>query len=67
MLMVRTALSLAIEKRHEESVAALREFHVEEGDYSALDPEAAMLKAAEDGSLGSILNLRDSEFHQLLR
>lgn len=55
-----TALSLAIEKRHEESVAALREFHVEEGDYSALDPEAAMLKAAEDGSLGSILNLRDS-------
>lgn len=55
-----TALSLAIEKRHEESVAALREFHVEEGDYSALGPEAAMLKAAEDGSLGSILNLRDS-------
>lgn len=55
-----TALSLAIEKRHEESVAVLREFHVEEGDYSALDPEAAMLKAAEDGSLGSILNLRDS-------
>ena len=55
-----TALSLAIEKRHEESVAALREFHVEEGDYSALDPEAAMLKAAEDGSLGSILKLRDS-------
>lgn len=55
-----TALSLAIEKRHEESVAALREFHVEEGDYSSLDPEAAMLKAAEHGSLGSILNLRDS-------
>lgn len=55
-----TALSLAIEKRHEESVAVLREFHVEQGDYSALDPEAAMLKAAEDGSLGSILNLRDS-------
>lgn len=55
-----TALSLAIEKRHEASVAALREFHVEEGDYSALDPEAAMLKAAQDGSLGSILNLRDS-------
>lgn len=54
-----TALSLAIEKRHEESVAALREFHVEEGDYSALEPEAGMLKAAEDGSLGSILNLRD--------
>lgn len=55
-----TALSLAIEKRHEESVAALREFHVEEGDYSSLDPAAAMLKAAQDGPLGSILNLRDS-------
>ncbi len=55
-----TALSLAIEKRHEESVAVLREFHVEEGDYSALDPEAAMLKAAEEGSIGSILNLRDA-------
>jgi ankyrin repeat protein len=55
-----TALSLAIEKRHEESVAVLREFHVEEGDYSSLEPEAAILKAAEDGSLGSILNMRDS-------
>lgn len=55
-----TALSLAIEKRHEESVAALREFHVEESDYSSLVPEAAMLKAAEDGALGTILNLRDS-------
>lgn len=54
-----TALSLAIEKRHDESVAVLREFHVEESDYSALTPEAAMLRAAEDGMLGSILNLRD--------
>lgn len=55
-----TALSLAIEKRHEESVAVLREFHAEEGDFSLLDPKVAMLKAAQDGSLGSILNLRDS-------
>lgn len=55
-----TALSLSIEKRHEESVAVLREFHVEEGDYSALDPQPSMLKASEDGALGSILNLRDS-------
>ncbi|MCF8210736.1 MAG: ankyrin repeat domain-containing protein [Rhodoferax sp.] len=55
-----TALSLAIEKRHEESVAVLREFHVEEGDYSALEPEAAMLKAAEEGAIGSILNLREA-------
>jgi ankyrin repeat protein len=55
-----TALSLAIEKRHEQSVAVLREFHAEEGNYSALDPEAAMLKAAEEGAIGSILNLRDA-------
>ena len=55
-----TALSLAIEKRHQESVSVLREFHVEECDYSSLSPEAAMLKAAEDGTLGSILNLRDA-------
>jgi ankyrin repeat protein len=58
-----TALSLALEKRHEESVAVLREFHAEEGEYSALDPEAAMLKAAEEGSIGSILNLRDAGVH----
>ena len=55
-----TALSLAIEKCHEESVAVLREFRVEEGDYAALDPRASMLKAAENGALGSILKLRDS-------
>lgn len=54
-----TALSLALEKRNNEAVAALREFHVEEMDYSALAPYAAMLKAAEDGALGTILNLRD--------
>lgn len=55
-----TALSLAIENRHEESVAVLREFHVEEGNYSELDPEVAMLTAAKEGAIGSILNLRDS-------
>jgi ankyrin repeat protein len=55
-----TALSLAIEKCHDKSVIALREFHAEEGDYASLAPEAAMIKAAKDGSLGSILNLRDS-------
>lgn len=55
-----TALSLALEKRNNEAVQALREFHVEEGDYSALAPVAAMLKAAEDGALGTILNLRDA-------
>jgi ankyrin repeat protein len=55
-----TALSLAIEKQHQNAVAALREFHVEEGDYAALEPEVAMLKAAEDGALGTILNLREA-------
>lgn len=54
-----TALSLALEKRNNEAVAALRDFHVEEQDYSALTPDAAILKAAEDGALGSILKLRD--------
>jgi serine/threonine-protein phosphatase 6 regulatory ankyrin repeat subunit B len=55
-----TALSLAIENRHEESIAAFREFRVEEGDYEGMDPEAAMLKSAENGHLGTILGLRDS-------
>lgn len=54
-----TALSLALEKHNNEAVAALREFHVEEMDYSAQAPDTAMLKAAEDGALGTILNLRD--------
>jgi len=54
-----TALSLALERRNNEAVAALREFHVEEKDFSALAPDAAMLKAAEGGALGTILNLRD--------
>jgi ankyrin repeat protein len=54
-----TALSLALEKRNNEAVDALRGFHVEERDYLALTPNAAMLKAATDGALGTILNLRD--------
>lgn len=54
-----TALSLALEKRHNEAIEALRECHVEEKEYSALAPDTAMLKAAEDGALGTILNLRD--------
>ena len=55
-----TALSLAIEKRHEQSIAVLREFHVEEGTYSSLEPIEGIFKAAEDGALGSVLNLHDS-------
>jgi len=54
-----TALSLVIEKAHHEAVEALREFHVEEKDYSGVGPERAMLQAASDGALGTILNLRD--------
>lgn len=54
-----TALSLAIEKDHVAALAALREFHVEERQYSGLTPEQTMLRAAADGALGTILNLRD--------
>ena len=54
-----TALSLALEKKHDEAIEVLREFHVEEKDYSVLEPDAAMLKAAKEGVLGTILNLRD--------
>ena len=54
-----TALSLALEKRNNDAVAVLRKFHVEECDYSALTPDAAMLRAAKDGALGTILNLWD--------
>ena len=54
-----TALSLAIEKAHHEAVEALREFHVEEKDYSEVEPKHAMLQAASDGALGTILNLWD--------
>lgn len=57
-----TALSLALERRHNAAVDVLREIHVEEKDYSALAPDAAMLKAADDGALGTILNLRDEGF-----
>jgi ankyrin repeat protein len=55
-----TALSLALEKRHWQSVGVMREFHVEEGQYTALEPKAALFKAVEEGALGSVLNLRDS-------
>lgn len=55
-----TALSLALEKRHDEAIEVLREFHAEEMGDSTLDPAAAMLKAAGDGALGTILNLRDA-------
>jgi ankyrin repeat protein len=55
-----TALSLAIEKRHDASVTVLRKFHVEEGDYAASSPDDAMLQAAEDGMLGTVLNLREA-------
>jgi len=58
-----TALSLALEKRHNEAIKVLREFHVEEKDCPALHADAAMLKAAEDGALGTILNLRDDGIH----
>lgn len=54
-----TALSLAIEKDHTEVVALLRQHGAEERGYPGLSDEKSMLRAAEDGALGTILNLRD--------
>lgn len=54
-----TALSLAIEKDHTEVVALLRQHGAEERGYPGLSNEESMLRAAEDGALGTILNLRD--------
>ncbi len=55
-----TALSLAIEKEYPAIVALLRQHDAQVIDYSELSEDAAMLKAAEDGALGSILNLHDA-------
>jgi len=55
-----TALSLAIENQRADMVSMLRKFNAEVGDYSGLSNQAAMLKAAQDGNLGTILNLHDA-------
>ena len=54
-----TALSRALKKGNTKAVSALREFHVEKKDFSAPASDAAMLKAADDGALETILKLRD--------
>jgi len=54
-----TALSLAIEKALESVIALLRKANAETKDYGTLHPKEAMSRAAQEGALGSILNLRD--------
>jgi ankyrin repeat protein len=55
-----TALSLAIENEHADVIAALRAHHVEERAYPGISDTEAMLVAAKDGALGTMLNLRDA-------
>jgi ankyrin repeat protein len=55
-----TALSLAIEKNHKDIVRNLRESGSQTREYPGLTQEHAMLKAASDGALGTILELRDA-------
>lgn len=55
-----TALSLAIEKNHKDIVKKLRKYGAQVREYPGLSFELAMLQAARDGALGTILNLRDA-------
>ena len=55
-----TALSLAIENQHAGMISMLRKFGAEVGDYADLSDQDAMLNAAKDGKLGTILNLHDA-------
>lgn len=55
-----TALSLAIEKEYQDIVDILRRHKAEFKEYPGLSETQSMLKAAEDGALGTILNLRDA-------
>ena len=55
-----TALSLAIENEHFEIVRILRAHGAQRRDYPGLTDEQAMLQAAQDGALGTILKLRDA-------
>ncbi len=54
-----TALSLAIEKNQPEMISILRKHGAEVRDYPGLSETEAMLKASQDGALGTILNLWD--------
>lgn len=55
-----TALSLAIDLNRKALIDILRQHKAQTGDYATLDPVAAMLQAAADGALGSILDLKDN-------
>jgi len=54
-----TALSLAIDKNHPAVIAVLRHHAAEVHHYPDLTPQQAMLRAATDGALGTLLNLHD--------
>lgn len=54
-----TALSLAIEKDHPAIVALLREAGAQRIDVDGLAPEEALQRAAAEGALGTLLDLRD--------
>lgn len=55
-----TALSLAIEKEYQDIVDILRCHKAEDKVYPGLSETQSMLKAADDGALGVILNLWDA-------
>lgn len=55
-----TALSLAIERDLPRIVHLLRNKGAQRCNYPGLDEDAAMLQAASDGALGTILDLRDA-------
>ena len=55
-----TALSLAIEKNQHEMISILREHGAQTVEYPGLSERESMLKAAEEGNLGTILNLYDA-------
>lgn len=54
-----TALSLAIEKNNKCIIKTLREHGAQVREYPGMSLVLAMLQAARDGALGTILNLRD--------
>jgi ankyrin repeat protein len=52
-----SALSLAIEMKNEQVVKLLREKHAQTIDYPGLSKEATMLAAANDGALGTVIDM----------
>lgn len=55
-----TALSLAIEKEHQEIIDLLRQSSAQKQDYLSMSEAEVMFKAAQAGALGTILDLHDA-------